>query len=249
MKLENVSCVVTGAARGIGFAIAKTLLKEGARVVLSDLDPEALKTANATLGTPLATVHCGDVASSAAMHSLADAAEKHAGPVRLWINNAGLARHRAIPAYTEEEIDLMLAVNLKGTILGSQAALRAMLPGRRGHIINIISTASLRGIPGETVYCAAKWGVRGFTHGLREEAAPYGIRVSALLPGGVDTAFWQDATERPMPVEDFLTAQQVADAVVSLATMDEHTVPQELVLRALRDRDFAQAAPEDTQQP
>ena len=64
------------------------------------------------------------------------------------------------------------------------------------------------------MYCAAKWGVRGFTQGLREEAAAVGVRVTALLPGGVDTGFWKDAVSRNMPTEDFLTAEQVADAVV-----------------------------------
>ena len=76
---------------------------------------------------------------------------------------------------------------------------------------------------------------------IDEEDDAAGVRVTALLPGGVDTGFWQGATARPMPVEDFLSAQQVADAVVTLAQMDDSVVPQELVLRALRDRDFAQA--------
>jgi NAD(P)-dependent dehydrogenase (short-subunit alcohol dehydrogenase family) len=240
MELAKMSCVITGAARGIGLSIARALLKQQAKVVLCDLDAEALQNALATLSNDSAVAHQADVTSADALQQLADVAQSHAGPVALWINNAGLARHRSIEEYTTREIDLMLDVNLKGTILGSQAALRAMRPHARGHIINIISTASLRGIPGETVYCAAKWGVRGFTQGLREEAAPHGIRVTALLPGGVDTAFWSDATPRTMPVEDFLTAAQVADAVVALAQMDASVVPQELVLRSLKDRDFAQ---------
>jgi NAD(P)-dependent dehydrogenase (short-subunit alcohol dehydrogenase family) len=240
MDLKNLSCVVTGAARGIGLAISRALLKAGAKVVLSDSDGAELRAACASLGTPDGIGFEADVTSGEQMAALARAAEEHAGPVALWINNAGLAKHRSVKDYSEAEVDLMLAVNLKGTILGSQAALRAMAPNKKGHIINIISTASLRGIPGESVYCAAKWGVRGFTQGLREEAAPLGVRVTGLLPGGVDTAFWQNATSRPMPVEDFLSARQVAEAVISLARMDESVVPQELVLRAIRDRDFAQ---------
>lgn len=240
MNLNEASCVITGAAKGIGFAIAEALTHAGARVVLSDSDAPALKAAVSKLNHPAAVGFCADVTSANDMGSLASAAEDHAGAVTLWINNAGLAKHRKISDYTEAEVDLMLAVNLKGTILGSQAALKAMALHKKGHIINIISTASLRGIPGESVYCAAKWGARGFTQGLREEAAPFGVRVTALLPGGVDTSFWQNATSRPMPVEDFLSARQVADAVMSLARMDESVVPQELVIRAIRDRDFAQ---------
>lgn len=230
--------VVTGAARGIGRAIAARLLTDGYRVVLSDVAEEALRRTTLELDAPDAVACAADVTSAADCARLAEFADA-AGSIELWVNNAGLARHRPVVDYTEAEIDLMLSVNLKGAILGSQAALRAMAPRRAGHIINIISTASLRGIPSETVYCAAKWGVRGFTQGLREEAAAVGVRVTALLPGGVDTGFWSDAVSRSMPTADFLTAAQVADAVSALAQMDASVVPEELILRAIRDRDFA----------
>lgn len=244
MSLANCCCVVTGAARGIGRAIARALRAEDARVVLSDVDAQALAAAvgelNADGAKGSAVGVAGDVTSIASMEVLAKEAERRCGPIGAWVNNAGLARHRRIVDYTEQEIDLQLAVNLKGAIAGSQAALRAMMPQRRGHIINIISTASLRGIPTESVYCAAKWGVRGFTHALREEAATLGIRVTALLPGGVDTPFWQDAAPgRQMPVQNFLTAQHVAEAVVATLKLNDAIVPQELVVRAMLDRDFS----------
>jgi NAD(P)-dependent dehydrogenase (short-subunit alcohol dehydrogenase family) len=240
MQLRDTVCVVTGAARGIGLAIARRLLTGGARVGLSDVNAAALKSAVAELSSANAVALPADVSSVREMTALAERAERELGPLGVWINNAGLARHKRIVDYTEADIDAMLAVNLKGTITGSQAALRAMSARRQGHIINIVSTAGLRGIPTETVYCAAKWGARGFTQGLREEAAPLGIRVTALLPGGVDTAFWADATPgRQMPVQNFLTAGQVADAVAALTAMEDAVVPQELVLRAMQDRDFS----------
>lgn len=243
MKLEGACCVVTGGARGIGLAIGQALLERGARVLLSDVDEGALQEAVRALGTGAAGC-AGDVGSAASLERVVDAARRHGGPVRLWVNNAGMARHRAVVDYTESEIDAMLAVNLKGTILGSQAALREMRGEKRGHIVNVISTASLRGIPRESVYCAAKWGVRGFTQALREEAAPHGVRVSGLLPGGVDTAFWAGAVDRAMPVQDFLSAREVALALVGLVEMPDHVVPQELVVRSIRDRDFAHGADE-----
>jgi NAD(P)-dependent dehydrogenase (short-subunit alcohol dehydrogenase family) len=240
MQLSESVCVVTGAARGIGLAIAQALLAGGARVALSDVNASVLAAAVTKLGSKNAVAIAADVSSVKDMASLAERADHALGPIAVWVNNAGLARHKRIVDYTESDIDAMLAVNLKGTIAGSQAALRAMSPRRRGHIINIVSTAGLRGIPTETVYCAAKWGARGFTQGLREEAAPFGVRVTALLPGGVDTPFWSDATPgRQMPVQNFLTAKQVADAVVTLVAMEDNVVPQELVLRAMQDRDFS----------
>ncbi len=239
MNLTDQTCVITGAARGIGFAIAEALVAKGARVVLADIDAPALEDALAKLPPDMAYQVVTDITQGDSVAALAATAVQTFGPIAVWINNAGLARHRWIPDYTESEIDLMLAVNLKGSILGSQAALRTMIPLKRGHIINIISTASLRGIPSESVYCAAKWGVRGFTQGLQEEAAAHRIRVTALLPGGVATDFWADASERPAPLEKFLTATQVADAVVRVLEMDDACVMREVVLRSIDDSDFS----------
>ena len=235
MNIEGKTCIITGAARGIGLALAQALSTKGARVVLADVDADALKQAH----VPGSIAVVCDVTKAADMERLAAEAEQAFGPVAVWINNAGLARHRWIPDYTEAEIDLMLAVNLKGTILGSQTALRRMIPQKSGHIINVISTASLRGIPSETVYCAAKWGVRGFTQGLQEEAAAHRIRVTAVLPGGVATEFWTGASTRQAPMEKFLSPEQVADAIVKVLEMDDYCVARELVLRSIDDSDFS----------
>lgn len=230
MILQDQVCIITGAAKGIGLATARAFLERGARVASLDLESCPLE--------GVLSVRC-DVTRSAEVEAAVAVVEQALGGISVWVNNAGLARHRWIQDYTESEIDLMLAVNLKGTILGSQAALRAMIPGKRGHIINIISTASLRGIPSETVYCAAKWGVRGFTQGLAEEAAAHRIRVTALLPGGVDTAFWDDAAERQAPRQLFLKPEHIADGIVRCLEMDDFCVPRELVLRSLDDSDFS----------
>ncbi len=232
MNLPNQVCVVTGGAKGIGLATAQALLARGARVALLDLENVALDHPHAL------SIRC-DVSRAAEVQSAVNQITEQLGPIDVWVNNAGLARHRWIPDYTEDEIDLMLAVNLKGTILGSQSALKAMIPHKRGHIINVISTASLRGIPSETVYCAAKWGVRGFTQGLAEEAAAHRIRVTAILPGGVDTAFWDDASQRQAPKQLFLKPEHIANGIVSCIEMDDFCVPRELVLRSLDDSDFS----------
>jgi NAD(P)-dependent dehydrogenase (short-subunit alcohol dehydrogenase family) len=240
MNLTNAVCVVTGAARGIGLSLAKALLAADASVVLTDVDGPGLERAVGLLASPQARGLHADVTSGRSLAELTTEVEATVGPIAVWINNAGLARHHPIVEYTEADIDLMLAVNLKGAILGSQSALRVMASRDAGHIVNVISTAGLRGVPTETVYCAAKWGVRGFTQGLREEAAPHGIRVTAVLPGGVDTDFWKAAVPgRQLPVHDFLRPAQVAEAIVALLRLPDSVVPQELVLRAMNDRDFA----------
>jgi NAD(P)-dependent dehydrogenase (short-subunit alcohol dehydrogenase family) len=238
MDLKDKVCVITGAARGIGLALSSGLQGCGAKVAMLDVDETALRNAAKDFGADVLAVSC-DITSGSEVAKAMEEVIRRWGAPDVWINNAGLARHRWIPDYTEEEIDLMLAVNLKGTILGSQAALQKMITRKSGSIVNIISTASLRGVPSETVYCAAKWGVRGFTQGLCEEAAAHNIRVIAVLPGGVDTAFWNDAATRKAPVEKFLTPQQVADAVIKALQMDDWCVPREIVLRSMADSDFS----------
>lgn len=238
MDLQGKVCAVTGAARGIGLALTEALRDAGARVGMIDKDARVLSAAAIKIGPAALPIPC-DVTVASQVEEAAETLMGAWGGIDVWINNAGLARHRWIPDYTEAEIDLMLAVNLKGTILGSQSALRRMIPERAGSIVNIISTASLRGVPSESVYCAAKWGVRGFTQGLQEEAAAHNVRVIAVLPGGVDTAFWDDASENKMPVEKFLTPAQVAGAVVGALQMDDWCVPREIVLRSMQDSDFS----------
>ena len=239
MILKDKVAVITGAARGIGLALSEELARAGMKVAMADVDTETLASAVEMVGMDgLIAVPC-DVTKAADIQMLAETAEQKLGPIAVWVNNAGLARHRWIPDYTEAEIDLMLAVNLKGTILGSQEALRRMIARRSGHIVNVISTASLRGIPSETVYCAAKWGVRGFTQGLQEEAATHGVRVTSVLPGGVDTGFWDVASPQKVPADKFLSPKQVADAVVRVLEMDDWCVTREIVLRSMADRDFS----------
>ncbi len=239
MNLQDQTCVVTGGGKGIGLATAKALLERGAKVALIDVDESLLQKAVLQLPSHRVLAVGCDVTQAAEVASSVTKITESLGPIAAWINNAGLARHRWIPDYTEEEIDLMLGVNLKGTILGSQAALKAMIPHKRGHIVNVISTASLRGIPSETVYCAAKWGVRGFTQGLAEEAAAYRIRVTAILPGGVDTAFWDDASAKQAPTQSFLKPEHIADGIVRCLEMEDFCVARELVLRSLDDSDFS----------
>lgn len=240
MNLKDEICVVTGAANGIGLEIVRELVAAGAKVSMCDIDAGALSEAAKELPQEQILTVKADVGSEEDVRRLADQTESAWGPISVWINNAGIARHRRITEYTKDEIDLMMKVNVMGTILGCQAALRKMVPHKRGHILNVISTASLRGIPTESVYCATKFAVRGFTQGLQEEASPYGVRVTAILPGGVNTAFWDGARHgETMPLEKFLSAKHIAKATRAVIEMDDYCVTREIVLRSLDDTDFA----------
>lgn len=242
MDLKNRVCVVTGAAKGIGLAVAQELIHAGARVALCDADREALQEACSILPESQAMAIKADVRREQDMKQLTNEVEKNWGELAIWINNAGLARHKLIADTQEEDIDLVMDVNLKGTILGSKYALLKMQPQRNGHIVNIISTAGITGIPGQSVYCATKFAVRGFSQALTEEAASYGIRVTSIFPGGVDTAFWAQQGRKP-PKEMLLSPVHIAKGVISVLKMDDVCVARELVLRSITDVDLLPPGP------
>lgn len=220
--------VVTGAARGIGRAIAEALVERGAQPVMTDVDQDAVMEAAVNLDAPGLRLDVRDEAEIE--RTVAHVVESY-GSLDGWINNAGLARHQPVDEITADVLGLMLAVNLRGTILASKHALRVMKRQGRGDIVNIVSTAGLAGVAGQAAYCATKAGVRAFTQALIAEAAPHGVRAMALYPAGVDTDFWDDATNQPMDRAKFLDAHDVAQGVVSLLELPEHCVAHELVLR------------------
>lgn len=239
MILQDKVCVVTGAAKGIGFSLAQQLLAAGAKVMLSDADENALQEAVKSLASDRVSAWRTDVRFEADIAALAENAESQLGPIAVWINNAGVAKHKLITEYTEADIDWMMDVNYKGTILGCKHALRTMQKQRAGHIINIISTAGLTGVPTESVYCGTKFAVRGFTQALQEEAAQFNIRVSGIYPGGVNTSFWDIARDQKSPVEKYLTPDDVAKAIVSVLEMNDNCVTHEIVLRSMKDANFS----------
>lgn len=237
MDLAGKACVVTGAARGIGLAVSRKLIEAGALVALTDSDSTALRTASKELPSDRHIALQLDVASEASVITATEAIEAQWGAISVWINNAGLARHCPIAEIEEADIDRMLTVNAKGVMLGSKHALRRMQAQRYGHIVNVISTAGMTGIAGQSVYCASKFAVRGFTEALQQEAAAYGIRVTAVYPGGVDTAFWKTAREEQAPTELFLSPEHIAGGILSALQADDFCVMRELVIRSIRDVD------------
>lgn len=238
--MSGKSAVVTGAATGIGRALVEAMEKHGMNILAVDVDRHGLEKLQSESGANRQiSVMEADVRNAASMMEAADRAVAEFGSLDVWVNNAGLARHKPVDQISAEEVDLVIDVNLKGTIYGSKAAMQHMKSHGRGHIVNIISTASLRGVPTESVYCSAKWGVRGFTQALQEEGAAAGIRVTAVLPGGVETGFWKDARQGTTAMENFLKPTDVASAVMQCLGTPVQCVVREVVVRSMSDTDFA----------
>ncbi len=180
--------LVTGGDRGIGYAIAKKLAENGYDVVLAALDRKRLKKAASDfekLGVKAHWFVC-DVTDDRQIKKLAKDVSR-IGKLDLLINNAGVAYNKDFMENSQEEIDEMLAVNLRGLINCTKELLPLM---KKGTIINISSGAGKYGFPGLAVYCATKFGVIGFTESLAREMSGKGIRVYAICPGATQTDMW-----------------------------------------------------------
>jgi len=185
-SLEGRHVVVTGAARGIGAAIARSLAAEGARLSLMGRRREPLQQLADTLPGEHAVV-VADVADAESVAAAFAQARAALGPVAILVNNAGQAESAPFHKTSLDLWQRMLAVNLTGSFLCAQAALPDMLQARWGRIINIASTAGQRGYPYVSAYVAAKHGVVGLTRSLALEVARKGVTVNAVCPGYTET--------------------------------------------------------------
>ncbi len=191
-ELTGRHALVTGGGRGIGAAIARELAAQGAQVTLLGRNGAQLAETAATLPGKAGTV-TADVTDAAQVEQAFAEARKRAGEIHILINNAGHPASRAMVKSDEAFWQQMLAVNLTGSYHCARAALPAMLSANWGRIVNISSTAGLRGYAYCTAYCAAKHGVVGMTRALALELAKTGVTVNAVCPGYTDTGIVRDA--------------------------------------------------------
>ncbi|MEV6903434.1 SDR family NAD(P)-dependent oxidoreductase [Amycolatopsis sp. NPDC051372] len=206
MSISGQVAVITGAASGIGNAIAEEFASCGAKVVIADLArdkadeaAERIRSAGGTaVGLPV------DVADREAVEKLFARAEAELGPVDILVNNAGISIDRGVRRITDDEWNRTVAINQTGVFLCSQAAVTSMTKKRRGRVINIASRAWL-GWFGQLAYASSKGGTVSATRSLAIEMAKYGITVNCLAPGLIDTPLLR--RELPEVMERLLQAQ------------------------------------------
>lgn len=182
--LSGRVALVTGAARGLGEAIAAGLAQAGAMVIYNGRDRAALDKARGKLGGQLATDSAVfDVTEIGAVREGIEAIEQKHGSLDIVVNNAGIQRRNPVDEFTQEDWNAVIATNLTAPFLVAQAAARGMRRRGRGSIINIASLTSELARPNIVPYAASKGGVRQLTRGLAVELAIHGIRVNAIAPG------------------------------------------------------------------
>lgn len=216
-KLKNRVAIVTGAARGIGAAIAARVAQEGAYVVMTDVLDEAGEAVARRLGSAVRYLH-HDVADAAGWARIVEEAERTFGPVNILVNNAGIMGPVAeIESISEEEFDRTVAVNYKSVFLGMKAVLPSMKRQRRGSIVNISSIAAMITGPKTGAYSGSKAAVRGITKTAAVEGAPFGIRVNSVHPGYTDT----DIIRLTVPENQLQTIAQAVNPMGRLAQPEE----------------------------
>ncbi len=252
MKLDDQVALVIGSARGIGEAIAKAFAREGAKVVLVDLEktkPQLDGVAQViTQRGGEALVIPTDCTDDGQVNTMVEQTVQRWGKIDILVNSAGL-RGPLVPVQdiSEQEWDSVLAVNLKAVFLCCRAVLKVMLKQESGSIVSISGTAGKEGMALRGSLCAAKWGLLGLTQTIAKEAGPYGIRANVICPGGMDEPELREMyAERAKglgmeftqleksvleltPLRKYATHEEVANAALFLASSDSsHTTGESL---------------------
>ncbi len=245
--LEGKVAFITGGASGIGLAMARSFAAAGMKVVIADIQADALEKAAAELKGSNADVLAIelDVTDRDAMARAADEAEAAFGNVHVLCNNAGVVAFGPLIDATYEDWDWVIGVNLHGVINGIQTFLpRIKGHGEGGHVVNTASIAGHVALPGLGIYNATKYAVVGISETLVQELEPHGIGVSVLCPGFVDTNIYDSQRNRPKalqnpdtdPGQDFLGGSELVEQVRQSA-MDPALVGEK-VLEAVRNNEF-----------
>jgi 3-oxoacyl-[acyl-carrier protein] reductase len=230
--LTNQVAVVTGAARGIGEAIALRLARMGATVLITARDQARLAEVKVEIeqqGGKAFAMPC-DLTDAKAVAALGEKVQKEHGRCDILVNNAGIGvLRKPLVEMPVDEWDKMMHTNLRGPYLMIRALAPLMIAARSGHIINISSLAGKNALPGGAAYSASKWGLNGLTYSVAEELREFNVRASVIAPGSVNTHFGDPNSTKNR--SRMIQPDDVAQAVAMLVTQSATSFVSEILLR------------------
>jgi NAD(P)-dependent dehydrogenase (short-subunit alcohol dehydrogenase family) len=224
--------LITGAGRGLGKATALELAAHGwdlALLARTRAQIEAVAAQARELGVR-AEVFPATVDEAHSVHSAFRHVTERFEGLDALVNCAGAGSFGPVAELDPSEWERIVSVNLTGTFLCCREAVRLMLPQRAGHIVNVLSIAAKTTFPNSAAYCAGKWGALGLTKVLAEEVRREGIRVTALIPGSIDTPFWDLVGGAPFPKDDMLRPEDVAATIRQLLEQPASLFVDEMVV-------------------
>jgi 3-oxoacyl-[acyl-carrier protein] reductase len=237
MQFEGRTALITGSSRGLGKAIAEKLGKLGANIVLNGTSEAVLKTAKEfeAMGINVA-VTIGDIRKAEDVKAMMSTAIDTFGGIDILINNAGITKDKPMALMSEDDWDIVLDINLKGSFLCTKAAAKLMLKKRYGRIVNISSVAGAYGNAGQANYSASKGGLIGLTKTTAKEFAPRGITCNAVTPGlilsDMTEILPEDLKQKyldKIALGRFGTAEEVANVVAFLASDEASYVTGQVI--------------------
>jgi NAD(P)-dependent dehydrogenase (short-subunit alcohol dehydrogenase family) len=241
MRLKEQVAIITGAGQGIGKAIAFTLGREGAAIVVNDIKLELAKKVadEITVQGGKAQSIKADISNAKEVNKLVEMTLDYYKKIDILVNNAGVQKLMPALELPEEEWDRTIDINLKGQFLCSQAVAKYMIEQKRGKIINIASIGAHISTPGIAAYCASKGGVIQLTRALATEWGPYNINVNAVSPGLTMTALVEDSWKRNpdfvggidrIPLQRLAKPEDIANVVLFLASEESDYISGEEII-------------------
>lgn len=236
--MDKKIALVTGATSGIGEAIARRLAQEHHTVVLTGRNAKRLQTMEremAKRGQRVVAI-AGDLTREEEAQKVVAEALRTFGAVEVLVHSAGLFRVTRLEDSPAEEFRSVMDTNLTSLFFLSRALLPHFTKQGGGHIVAVSSVAARKGFPGETAYCASKWGLMGFLAALREEVRERGIRVTALLPGPTATHAWEPLRGKAaLRLDRMMSAEMVAEAALAAINQPAIACVEEIVIAPTRD--------------
>jgi 3-oxoacyl-[acyl-carrier protein] reductase len=239
MDLRDKIILITGASKGIGREISFALAAEGSHIILTSRTASLLEEIKDKIiqAGQKATVIPADLAVDSDISALFERINDRFGKLDVLVNNAGIGIFGKLKDFSMEDFDRIIRINLRAVYLCCQNALKLMIPGSSGHIINIASAVGVKGYPDQSAYGASKHGVMGLTKALAEEIREHKINVSAILPGGVDTEFVSKA--RPdLDSSVLIPPSDIAKTIIYILTLSDRSMVDMIYIRRRNSKPF-----------